>query len=154
MCSCCVLFYRLNVTYFKIPQSDGISPRLNLHVPLKKLFLNWMLLEKNNEEVKKPEQKCLVLFFHNKNKKEQNISFSCAFFPQQKTEKRWEISWFNGPCLEPNLTFSKLWKILAQTSKALSKAVLGLWDLKLSLHTHFTIILLNHRAFCSPSTFA
>ena len=66
-------YYRLNVTYFKIPQSDGISPRLNLHLPLKKLFLNWMLLEKNNEEVKKPEQKCLVLFFHNKNKKEQNI---------------------------------------------------------------------------------
>ena len=79
--------YRLNVTYFKIPQSDGISPRLNLHLPLKKLFLNWMLLEKNNEEVKKPEQKCLVLFFHNKNKKEQNISFSCAFFPQQKQKR-------------------------------------------------------------------
>ena len=78
---------RLNVTYFKIPQSDGISPRLNLHLPLKKLFLNWMLLEKNNEEVKKPEQKCLVLFFHNKNKKEQNISFSCAFFPQQKQKR-------------------------------------------------------------------
>ena len=79
--------YRLNVTYFKIPQSDGISPRLYLHLPLKKLFLNWMLLEKNNEEVKKPEQKCLVLFFHNKNKKEQNISFSCAFFPQQKQKR-------------------------------------------------------------------
>ena len=26
-------------------------------------------------------------FFHNKNKKEQNISFSCAFFPQQKQKR-------------------------------------------------------------------
>ena len=82
-----VHYNRLNVTYFKISQPDGISPRLNLHLPLKKLFLNWMLLEKNNEEVKKPEQKCLVLFFHNKNKIEQNISFSCAFFPQQKQKR-------------------------------------------------------------------
>jgi len=80
------------VTYFKIPQSDGISPRLNLHLPLKKLFLNWMLLEKNNEEVKKPEQKCLVLFFHNKNKKRAKHFIFLCFFPTTKTEKRWEIS--------------------------------------------------------------
>ena len=71
--------YRLNVTYFKIPQSDGISPRLYLHLPLKKLFLNWMLLEKNNEEVKKPEQKCLVLFSTTKTKKSKTFHFLVLF---------------------------------------------------------------------------
>ena len=60
-----------------------------------------MLLEKNNEEVKKPEQKCLVLFFHNKNKKEQNISFSCAFFPQQKQKRDGKFLDFMDHALSP-----------------------------------------------------
>ena len=59
-----------------------------------------------------------------------------------------------GLRLEPKPTFFQKLEKNAKTSKALSKAVLGLSDLTLGLNIHIMIVLLNHAGFCSLTKFA
>ena len=46
-------------------------------------------MEKNIEDIKKPAQKIFGAFFPQQIQKRAKISFSGAFFPTTKLEKRW-----------------------------------------------------------------
>ena len=61
---------------------------------------------------------------------------------------------FGGLRLEPKPNFFQKLEKNAKTSKALSKAVLGLSDLTLGLNILIMIVLLNHAGFCSLTKFA
>ena len=142
--------------------------RLNLQFPLEQLFWIGFLLTEIFKKSKGLSLKFLGAFYKTITQKRARdlffwcflffflpkIKFPFPVFPKQKQKREGNCFCFDGPYLEPNPTFSKFWGSLAQTSKALSKAVLGLSDLSLRLCIHFTIILLNHKAFCSPKMLA